>query len=53
MPIREMELMHGAVLAKLCRNDNPVTLRVYGSCSGDDKVVVARNRVDTWVVPGS
>lgn len=163
MPIREVELMHGAVLVKLCRNDNPVTLRlietqddlrsaywindsvvlymkhsvapqkrkrgererwqftftenhiadlaelvqgstvylvlicgqpgfegtmeiallepgewqtcldlsgsgqqwlaveaeprrglrVYGSCSGDNRVGVARNRLDTWVVPGS
>ena len=28
MPIREIEMMHGAVLAKLCRNDAPVTVRL-------------------------
>jgi hypothetical protein len=28
-------------------------LRVYGSCSDDNKIVVARNRLETWVVPGS
>lgn len=28
MPIREYQIMHGAVLAKICRNDTPVTLRM-------------------------
>lgn len=28
MPIRGVELMHGAVLEKLCRSDKPVTLRL-------------------------
>ncbi len=26
MPIREFEMMHGTVLTKLCRNDQPIAL---------------------------
>jgi len=28
MPIREYQIMHGAVLAKICRSETPVTLRM-------------------------
>ena len=28
-------------------------LRVSGSCSGDDRIIVAKNKLQTWIVPGS
>src|SRR5687767_14876570 len=49
MSVREFELFHGAVLAKLVRNEKPITLRLIETRFDDSRVYTLNDVIELYV----